>query len=146
MEIPLGDWLKKTIKPGSVYSFAVPSFSSSTPHFFIVLNPNPLSDPFIATVISSSQIDKVRRRRSHLPPGTLLTIKSSEYADFTEDNSIVDGNHVYRWTIGELTAKATNKELTIKADMDMALIKKIRVAVKLSPLVEEEVKDLFLVC
>jgi len=37
-------------------------------------------------------------------------------------------------------------ELEIKAEMDMALIKRIRTAVNLSPMVEEEVKDIFLVC
>jgi hypothetical protein len=146
VETPWGEWLRKTIKAGSVYYFAVGAFSSDDPHFFIVLNPNPSHDLFIATVVASSRIEKVRRRSSHLPPGTLVIIKGSQYTDFTEDYSIIDGNHVHRWSIDELAAKADREELIIKADMNMTLIKKIRTAVKLSPMVEEEVMDLFLVC
>jgi hypothetical protein len=146
MEIPWGDLLKKSARAGSVYYFSASTFQSSSPHFFIVLNHDPLNEPFIATVVASSQIDKVRRRSSHLPPGTLVIIRRTEYCDFTEDRSIIDGNYVHRWSIAELAAKANRQELTIKTDMNMALIKKIRDAVKLSPLVEEEVIDLFLVC
>ncbi|OGP71840.1 MAG: hypothetical protein A2Y80_08120 [Deltaproteobacteria bacterium RBG_13_58_19] len=76
----------------------------------------------------------------------MVIIKRSEYPDFTEDYSIVDGNQVHQRSIGELELKIRKGELEIKADMDMALIKKIRAAVKLSPMVEEEVNDLFLVC
>jgi hypothetical protein len=146
MEIPWGDLLKKNIKAGSVYYFPTLKLQSTDPHFFIVLNPDPLNDPFIATVVASSQIDKVRRRSSHLPSGTLVIIRDTQYPDFTEPRSIIDGNYVHRWSIDELMRKADRGELTIKADMDIALIKKIRTAVKLSPMIEEEVLDLFLVC
>jgi len=142
----LGKWLRATIKAGSVYKFSDLTFSSANPHFFIVLNHDPKNDSFIALVCSSSKVDKVRRRRSHLPQGTLVTIQRSEYTDFTEEYSIVDGNQVYQRSIGELELKIRKGELEIKADMDMTLIKKIRAAVNLSPMVEEEVKDLFLVC
>lgn len=133
------------MKAGSVYKFPEETFSSTDPHFFIVLNPSPLTDPFVALVCASSRVEKVRRRRSHLPLSTLVTIRIAEYADFTE-YSIVDGNQVYRRSIGELELKIRRGELEIKKDMDMTLIKRIRAAVKLSPMVEEEIKDLFLVC
>jgi hypothetical protein len=139
------NWFRATIKAESVYKFSEATFSSSDPHFFIVLNPTPLSDPFIALACSSSRIDKVLRRTSHLPPGTLVRINPGQYADFTVP-SIIDGNQVHRRSIGELESKIKNGGLTINAEMDMSLIKRIRAAVKLSPVVEEEVKDLFLVC
>jgi hypothetical protein len=141
----LGNWLRGTIRPGSVYKFSEETFSSADPHFFIVLNHTPSTDPFIALVVASSRIDKVRRRRSHLSQETLIRINPDQYADFTVP-SIVDGNHVEKRTIGELERKIKNGSLTIKADMDMVLIKRIRSAVMLSTMVEEEVQDLFLVC
>jgi len=141
----LGNWLRATIKAGSVYKFSEETFSSTDPHFFIVLNPTPKTDPFIALVVASSQIEKVRRRNNHLPQETLVRINPDQYADFTVP-SIVNGNQVYQRTIGELEIKMKRGELEIKAEMDMALIKRIRTAVNLSPMVEEEVKDIFLVC
>jgi hypothetical protein len=141
----LGKWLRATIKAGSVYKFSEETFSSTDPHFFIVLNPTPQTDPFIALVCASSQIEKVRRRRNHLSQETLVRINPNQYVDFTKP-SIVDGNEVHRRTIEELEIKIRKGELEIKAVMDMALIKRIRAAVMLSRMVEEEVKDLFLVC
>ena len=137
--------IRATIKAGSVYKFPEETFSSPDPHFFIVLNPDPTNDSFLALVCSSSKIDKVRRRRSHLPQETLVRINPDQYADFTEP-SIVDGNQVYQRSMGELELKIRRGQLQIKADMDMILIKRIRAAVMRSPLVEEEVKDLLLAC
>jgi len=139
------DSIRATIKAGSVYKFPDETFSSTEPHFFIVLNPDPLSNSFVALVCASSKIDRVRRRRSHLPPETLVRINPDQYADFTRP-SIVDGNQVYQRSIGELELKIRRGQLEIKADMDMVFIKRIRAAVMRSPMVEEEVKDLFLAC
>lgn len=96
-------------------------------------------------MVSSSQIDKVRRRNSHLPQETLVRINPDQYPDFTIP-SIIDGNRVHRRSIAELENKIKRKALEIKSDMDLALIKKIRASVQLSRMVEEEVKDLFLGC
>lgn len=67
-------WLKATIRPGSVYKFPEEKFSSTDPHFFIVLNHTPLNDPFIALAVASSRIEKVRRSNSHLPAETMVII------------------------------------------------------------------------
>jgi hypothetical protein len=139
------NWLKGTIKAGSVYKFSEATFSSTDPHFFIVLNHTPSADPFIALVVASSQIAKVQGRNSHLPPETLIRINPGQYADFTLP-SIVDGNQVHQRSIGELEFKIKTGKLEIKADMDLSLVKRIRIAVNLSKKVEDEVKDLFLVC
>ncbi|MFZ5452306.1 MAG: hypothetical protein ACOZF2_10635 [Thermodesulfobacteriota bacterium] len=137
--------IRATIRAGSVYKFPESTFSSTESHFFIVLNHDPLSDPFIALVCASSKIEKVRRRRSHLPQETLVRINPDRYADFTLP-SIVDGNQVYQRSIGELELKIRRGQLEIKADMDMVFVRRLREAVKCSPMVEEEVKDLFLSC
>jgi hypothetical protein len=139
------NWLRANLKAGSVYYFSDDSFSSTDPHYFIVLNPDPLNDPFLALVCASSQIDKVRRRSSHLSLATLVRINPDQYTDFTVP-SIIDGNYVHQRSIGELERKIRRGALEIKADMDMTLIKKIRTAVMLSTMIEEEVRDLFLIC
>jgi hypothetical protein len=144
--IYIPNWLTESIKAGSVYKFSEETFSSSDPHFFIVLNHTPSTDPFIALVVASSQIEKVRRRNSHLSQETMVIIKKNEYTDFIRDRSIVDGNQVHQRSIAELEFKIKAGKLEIKADMDLSLIKQIRAAVKLSKMVEDEVKDLFIVC
>ncbi len=76
----------------------------------------------------------------------MVIIKKNEYTDFIRDRSIVDGNQVHQRSIAELEFKIKAGKLEIKADMDLSLIKQIRAAVKLSKMVEDEVKDLFIVC
>lgn len=144
--IYIPNWLTNSIKAGSVYKFSEATFPSSNPHFFIVLNHTPSTDPFIALTVASSQVENVHGRNSHLPAETMVIIKNTEYVDFTKDRSIIDCNMVFQRSISELELMNKVGKLEIKADLDISLIKKLRVAVRLSKKVEEEVKDLFLVC
>jgi hypothetical protein len=144
--IYIPNWLTNSIKAGSVYKFSEATFPSSDPHFFIVLNHTPATDPFIALVVASSQVEKVRSRNAHLSAETMVIIRNTEYVYFTKDRSIIDCNEVSQRSINELEFMNKVGKLEIKADMDIPLIIKLRVSVRLSKKVEEEVKDLFLAC
>jgi hypothetical protein len=139
VDIPPDICIKSTIRPGSVYYFVEESFSSPEPHYFIVINRNPVSDNIVLLVCSSSQIEKVKRRRKLLPPETLVEIKESRYINFTTD-SIIDCNNILQKTKEQLIQKLEQNELKLKMEMDIHLVEQLRQAVKKSPLVEEEIK------
>lgn len=141
MDIPPDIRIKSTIKPGSVYYFVEDSFSSPEPHYFIVINRYPVPDNIVLLVCSSSQIEKVKRRRRFLPPETLVEIKESQYIGFTKD-SIVDCNNVLPKTIEQLIQKLEQNELKLKMEIDICLVEKLRNAVNASPLIDKDIKKL----
>ena len=90
MKIPSEIQIASTIKPGSVYYFPEQALSSDEPHYFIVVNHNPLTDEILILVCSSSRIDKVKRRvwRRSFPETTVVEIRKDAYPDFTKDSII----------------------------------------------------------
>ena len=93
VNIPPEIQIKSTIQPGSVYYFVEDTFDVNYPHFFVVINNNPLDDTIIFLVCSSSKIEKVKARRKNLPQ-TIVEISAAEYCGFSKD-SIIDCNRVF---------------------------------------------------
>jgi len=117
VDVPPEIAIRATIKPGSVYYFTEGSFSSSEPHYFIVLNSDPLNDQVILLVCASSKIDKVMKRRKTCPEETLIKVNSVQYPDFPVD-SIIDCNSILQVTITKLVEKLSKRELRLKTEMD----------------------------
>lgn len=134
--------LNATIKPGSVYYFPDISLTSSDPHYFIVLNKNPLTDRILLLVCSSSQLHAVRKRRE-LRPETVVEISPLEYPDFTKD-SIVDCNTVFEKSIRELQRKYDSRQLRVQAVISPNILEKLRDAVLESDMVDGEVQDMLI--
>lgn len=141
VDIPAEVQIKSTIKLGSVFYFIEETFTSEDPHYFIVLNKNPITDINLLMVCASSQIEKVKIRRLNLSVDTLVVIKKDEYADFTKD-SIVDCNYVYFYHLDQLINKLKKNMLKLKSYVSEELFEKLRNAVISSPLVENELKKL----
>lgn len=141
VEIPAETQIKSTIQPGSVFYFVEQTFASREPHFFFVLNKQPLTDAFLLFVCSSTQIEKVKKRKKHLPFATLVAIKKEDYCGFTKD-SIVDCNYVVRRTLDHLIIKLENKKLKLKDYIKTSIIEELRSGVLASPLVEKDIKDM----
>jgi hypothetical protein len=141
ISIPPEVQIRSTIKSGSVYYFEEPSFSSSEPHYFIVLNHFPHKDEIILLAHSSSRIEKVKYRRRDLPPETLVEIGSPDYSCFTVD-SIVDCNVIIVKQIEELSRRLALGKLKLKTEIDQHIVEKLRLGVLASPLVDEELKRL----
>jgi hypothetical protein len=131
------------LKEGSVLYFSDKTLGINDPHFFILLNKNPHSDKLILLVCSSSKITKVIRRRKHLSSKTLVEINASEYESFTVD-SIVDCNVCYLKSPEEIMNKTTDGKISLKAEMDIKIIEKLREALLLSPLIEKSLKNILL--
>jgi hypothetical protein len=141
IDIPPEVQIKSTIRPGSVFYFIENTFTiSEEPHYFIVINHNPTTDRVVLLVCASSQIQAVKRRRRNLPD-TTVEIKKEKYPDFKKD-SIVDCNDVFVKSMDTLILKLKQNELKLKMEIDITLVKKLRTAVKQSPIVEREIKKL----
>lgn len=65
--------LRLTLRPGSVYYFQERSFTSPEPHYFIVVNRQPLAGEILVLTVISSKVERVKRLRKELP-GTIVEI------------------------------------------------------------------------
>ena len=136
-------YIKGSIRPGSVFYFSDEDLSSSEPHYFIVLNINPLTDSTLLLVCSqSSQCEIVKRRRREFPE-TVVDISPCEYASFTR-NSVVDCNNIFDRTIAQLAKKREDNVLKPKPPMPIDIVQKLRTAAINSDLVELDIKDMLL--
>lgn len=134
MRIPPEVSIKASIRPGSVYYFPEESFQSSDPHYFIVVNLDPISDVAILLVCASSQLEKVRQRRVTCPGETLVHVNPSQYKGFTKP-SVIDCNYVIEKSVDQLVDKLSQGRLQIKPEMDLSLVGTLRSLVVFSSIV-----------
>ena len=133
--------LNLTLRSGTVYYFEHRGLSTGVPHYFIVINADPQSDKVLIMTVGSSQISNVRRRRSNMPPETLVTVDPAEYSDFTKP-TIVDCNQVFELSREELVQKYKTKALRAHQDFPVEVMDKIWQGVRTSPRVDESHKQL----
>ena len=126
------------LRGGAVFYVQDRSLTSAEPHFFIVLNHSPLTEEYLLLVVSSSQVEGVKRRFSHLPSQTLVEIAPEAYGDFTKP-SIINCNHVFRRTKAQLIEQL-NAGGSQKRDLAPELLQRLRTGVIESPMVENEIK------
>jgi hypothetical protein len=136
VEIPAEVRIKATVRPGSVYYFSAYEFSTDEPHYFIVINRNPLTDEVLLLVWASSQVEKVRRRRAN-QPGTLVEIEPAQYPAFSR-TSVIDCNNVLKKSLDEIVLRLNCGQLKVKPDMPLSLIEQIREALRRSPIIDRE--------
>lgn len=139
VDIPPEVAIKATIKPGSVYYFPHDSFHSTDPHYFVVINIDPINERVILLVCASSKISKIKARYTNCPVDALVKISPSQYPDF-KVNSIFDCNQVIEETIDQLIERLLNKRLKLKAEMDIRLVERLRKGVLSSRLVSGKIK------
>ena len=132
--------IRLTLRAGSVYYFQEHGLTSAEPHYFIVINSQPLEQLQVVLVVISSKIQKGKRLRADLP-GTVVQIEPKDY-DELKTSSIVDCNVIFRRSLSELVDRIRRKEVRHHKDLPNQLLDAIRAAVKMSTLVEEETKAL----
>lgn len=139
IRIPPDVQIKASIKAGSVYYFVEEALKSKEPHYFIVINRNPITDTVLLLVCASSQIQKVNRRRRGCPPETLVQVSTSQYSGFTK-TSIIDCNTVFERSMNQLVEKLKDGNLRIKVEMSISLVERLRDGVLKSHLVARRIK------
>ena len=132
--------LKLTLRAGSVYYFQERKLTSPEPHYFIVVNQEPFSRQLLVLTVVSSKVDNVKRLRQGLP-GTLVEIGPKDYEELKVP-SVVDCNVVFNKALSELAEKIQRKEVVYKKDLPPDILNAIRLGIKASPLVEDEIKRL----
>ena len=139
MEIPSEVKIKATLNTGAVYYFPDEELKSTEPHYFIVLNHNPLNDHLLLLVCSSSKINKVKLRSKNFPSTTVVEVSKIEYTDFTTD-SIVDCNYIFLRSVEQLIKKCDEGKLLLKSQMPLNILIKLRQGVIDSPSIPEAQK------
>jgi len=132
--------LRLTLRSGSVYYFVDRGLTSREPHFFIVVNREPLRDELLLLTVVTSQVEKVKRVRRMLPD-TLVELSPILYDELTKD-SMVDCNHVFSRTMKEFVELFEQREIRHHKDIPKELLEKIREAIRNSPLVSLASKSL----
>jgi hypothetical protein len=138
MKVPLEIHL--SLRPGTVYYMSERNLTSQQPHYFIVVNSNPLGDELLILAVASSQIDKVKRRRAKESDTTVVEVSSTQYDDFTKD-SIIDCNQVFTKTLQDLCEQWSRKEIIPKKDIPPELLKNLQQGVLQSRLVSAADKN-----
>ncbi len=132
--------LRLGLRAGSVFYFRARELTSQEPHFFVVLNLDPLGQELLLLTVFTSQIDKVRIRNCERPQ-TVVEFGPADYAPLNRPTAI-DGNVVFRRTLAEMADLVRRKKMEYHPDLPPALLEKIQAAVLGSPVVDEEDKDL----
>ena len=138
MEIP---WeIRLTLRAGTVYYMADRGLSSVEPHYFVVVNADPIGDEVLLLTVASSQIDSVKRRRRGEPASTVVEIAEAEYAEFSRD-SVIDCNQVFSKSLADLCGQWNRKEIRSKLDLPRSILERLQQGVLESRLVSESDKE-----
>jgi hypothetical protein len=135
---PLPLELRLGLRAGSVYYFQSRELSSRQPHFFIVVNRDPIATKLLLLTIVTSKVDKVRIRNRERPH-TVVEIPPKEYSEF-KLLSAVDCNVVLEKSLSELSGLVRRKEVRYHKDLSPEIFGKIKAAILASPLVADELK------
>lgn len=141
VKVPPQVALKGTIRPGSVYYFPHERFSSPEPHYFVVINVDPIIDEVILLVCASTKIANVRRQFKACPDETFAVISPEQYSGF-KSTSILNCNNVHKQSIDQLVERLSNGQLKLKPEMGIELVERLRQGVLASPTVTPETKEL----
>jgi len=132
--------LKLGLRSGSVFYFQARELSSELPHFFVVLNRDPLGDELLLMTVFTSQIEKVRTRNRERPH-TVVEFGPGDYKPLDRPTA-VDGNVILRRSLSEMAELVKRKKMAYHPDLPADLFERIRAAVLESPVVNDEDKDL----
>lgn len=132
--------LRLGLRAGSVFYFQSRELTSSAPHFFVVVNRDPLTTGLLLLTIVSSKLDKVRLRNRERPD-TVVEISPAEYTEFTVQSAI-DCNVLLEKPLQELANLARRRQVRYHKDLPPQILEKLRSAIRTSPLVADDLKQM----
>jgi hypothetical protein len=135
---PIPMELRLCLRAGSVYYFQARELSSGEPHFFVVVNREPITAKLLLLTIVTSKVEKVRIR-NRARPNTVVEISPEEYDEF-KVLSAVDCNVVLEKPLSELVGLVKRKDVRYHKDLPPEIYAKIKSAILASPLVADELK------
>lgn len=137
---PLPLELRLGLRAGSVFYFQTRELTSEQPHFFVVVNRDPIGAKRVLLTIVTSKVEAVRRRNRDRPE-TFIEILPSDYDELTM-NSAIDCNVVIEKPLAELADMVQRRQVRYHRDLPAEVFTKLKAAIAASPVVEDEVKEL----
>ena len=134
LELQLG------LRAGSVYYFQSRELSSGKPHFFIVVNRDPIGTKRVLLTIVTSQVEAVRTRNRERPQ-TFIEISPADYAEL-KVNSAIDCNVVIEKSLSELAGMVQRKEVHYHCDLPANIFGLLKTAILASPAVPDELQQM----
>lgn len=133
--------LRLTLREGSIYYFAERHLTSPEPHYFIVVNSDPLAQQVLVLSVVTSQVEGVKLRRKACPE-TLVEL-APEILGVLKKPSIVDCNDLKQIALAEFNTRFVRREIHyFDKDLPLTLRKALRHAIHASVIVSAEVKAL----
>ena len=133
--------LRLSLREGSIYYFTERTLTSPEPHYFIVVNSDPLTQKLLLLSVVTSQIDSVKLRRKACPE-TLVELSPS-VCDVFKKLSIVDCNDLKTVTLAEFNARFLREKFRyFDKDLPAPLRKALRKAIHASNILSDEQKAL----
>jgi hypothetical protein len=130
-----------SLREGTVYYFAHHTLSSPEPHYFIVINSDPLAQKVLLLAVVTSQVEKVKLRRK----ACLETVVelSPAVCDVFKKPSIVDCNDLKEVPLAEFNVRFVRKKIRyFDKDLPAHLRKSLRKAIHASAVLSDEQKAL----
>ena len=135
--------IKSRIREGSVFYFSDDKFIKDIPHYYVVLNKNPLKDIVLilifATTFDTNRFMQIEN--SPYPKDTYITLTPKE-CSVLKKISLFDCNFVFETNIVEIISKFSSDQLKISGEINVTILDNIRLGVFKSPAVAEKVKKL----
>lgn len=146
MEIPFDIQVLATLQSGSVYYFTedAPGFSSTAPHYFVVVNIDPQTEECLILVCASSQVAKRQEfiKKRGYPEETLVFVDPEEYEHFTKE-TVFDCNRAFLRTTREIIAKGQQGSLKICSEqMPLQIVKRLQNGLLASSTISRKVKKM----
>jgi hypothetical protein len=133
--------LRLTLREGTVYYFTERTLTSAEPHYFIVVNSDPLTQQVLLLSVVTSKVDEVKRRRADRLE-TLVELSPRDF-DVLTKRSIVDCNSLKTIPLAEFNQRFLRKEIRAFAkDLPLVLRKALRRAIHASTIIADELKAL----
>ena len=133
--------LRLSLREGTVYYFIHHSVFSPEPHYFIVVNSDPLTQKLLLLAVVTSQVEKVKLRRKACPE-TLVALTPKDFDVLTKP-SIVDCNDLKEVPLAEFNVRfAAYRIGYFDQDLPAVLRRALRKAIHASIMVSDEQKAL----
>lgn len=133
--------LRLSLREGSVYYFEERSLTSPEPHYFIVVNSDPLAQRVLLLSVVTSQVESVKLRRKACPE-TLVELAPAVFGVLKKP-SIVDCNDLKQVPLADFNARFVRQEIKcFGQDLPAALRRALRHAIHASAILPGEVKAL----
>ena len=133
--------LRLTLREGSIYYFEERSLTSPEPHYFIVVNSDPLAQQVLVLSVVTSQVENVKLRRKACPETPVEF--APDIFDVLKKPSIVDCNDLKQIPLADFNARFVRKEIRyFDQDLPATLRKALRKAIHASNILAPEVKAL----